>query len=58
MQRIYIAASRGRDSLNPTDRSHSVQGFSVQRFEVNKGGGWSNALTTVGKDNLVYIEYG
>ncbi len=56
MQRIYIAASRGRNPMNPTDRTHSVQGFSVQRLEVNACG-WSNTLASVGKDNLVYIVY-
>lgn len=38
MRRICIAASRGRDPLHPTDRKHSVQGRSVQRFEINEGG--------------------
>lgn len=56
MRRIYIAASRGRDPLNPTDRKYSVRVRSEQRFEINMGG-WSNALTSVGKDNLVYIAY-
>lgn len=56
MRRVYIAASRGRDPQNPTDRKHSVRGRSEQRFEIN-GWGTSNALTSVGKDNLVLIAY-
>ena len=56
MRRVYIAASRGRDPQNPTDCKHSVRGRSEQRFEIN-GGGTSNALTSVGKDNLVLIAY-
>ena len=56
MRRVYIAASRGRDPQNPTDRKHLVRGRSEQRFEIN-GGGTSNALTSVGKDNLVLIAY-
>ena len=55
MRRIYIAASRGRDPLNPTDRKHSVKGRSEQRFRLM--GGTSNALTSVGKDNLVLMAY-
>lgn len=37
MRRVYIAASRGRDPQNPTDRKHSVRGRSEQRFEINGG---------------------
>lgn len=56
MRRIYIAASRGRDPDNPTDRKHSITGRVCQRLELN-GGGTSNAFTSVGKDNMVYMEY-
>ncbi len=56
MQGIYIAAMRGRDPLCPTDRSHPLAGKAVQRLEIN-GGGHCNALTSVGKDNLVFIDY-
>lgn len=55
-KRIRIAASRGRDPLHPTDRKHSVKGRSVQRLEINEYG-TSNALTSVGKDNLVLLIY-
>lgn len=55
-KRIRIAASRGRDPLHPTDRKHSVKGCSVQRLEINEYG-TSNALTSVGKDNLVLLIY-
>ena len=56
MRRVYIAASRGRDPLNPTDRKHSIQGCSAQRLEINICG-LSNTLSLVGKDNLVLIAY-
>lgn len=56
MRRIYIAAQRGRDPLHPTDRSRPSCGTFRQRLEVNWGG-WSNALTSVGKDNMIYTEY-
>lgn len=56
MRRVYIAAFRGRDLLHPTDRKHSVQGRSVQRMEINLER-TCNALTSVGKDNMLYIEY-
>lgn len=50
MLRFYIAAFRGRDSDNPTG------GRYCQRLEMNREG-TTNALTSVGKDNMVYIEY-
>jgi len=56
MYGVFIAASRGRDPLNPSDRKHSVKGRSEQRFEIN-GEGISNTLTSVGKDNLVLLAY-
>lgn len=56
MHRIHIAAFRGRDPDNPNDRKHSVLGRSEQRMEINWWG-TSNTITSVGKDNIVYIEY-
>ena len=56
MRRIYIAAQRGRDPLHPTDRSRPSRGTFRQRLEVNWEG-WSNALTSVGKDNMVFETY-
>lgn len=50
MLRFYIAAFRGRDSDSPTGRRY------CQRLEINVQG-ITNALTSVGKDNMVYIEY-
>jgi len=47
---ICIAASRGRNPENPSDRT--VGNPTVQRLEINKNG-ISNTLTTVQKDNYV-----
>lgn len=49
MLRIRIAAFRGRP-LNGDGYSN------IQRMEIN-GGGKTNTLTSVGKDNMVYIAY-
>lgn len=57
MQRIRIAALRGRDPLRPTDRRARLTGRAVQRLEANASGPWSNALTSVGKDNLLFAEW-
>lgn len=57
MQRVRIAAQRGRDPLSPTDRSRPLRGKAVQRLEVNLAGPWSNALTLVGKDNSLFLEW-
>lgn len=58
MQRVRIAAQRGRDPLPPpTDRSRPLRGKAVQRLEVNLAGPWSNALTLVGKDNSLFLEW-
>lgn len=46
----YIAASRGRNPDNPSDRTAGIE--LEQRLEV-KADGISNTLTTVLKDNLV-----
>lgn len=56
MRNIQIAAFRGRDPDNPSDRKHPSCGRFRQRMEIN-GGGTTNTLTSVGKDNMAYIEY-
>ena len=58
MLHFRIAAFRGRDPDNPSDRKHPSNGRFCQRMEINGGGGsTTNALTSVGKDNMVYVEY-
>lgn len=49
MLRIRIAAFRGRP-LNGDNRTN------IQHMEIN-GLGTTNVLTSVGKDNMVYIQY-
>lgn len=56
MRNIQITAFRGRDPDNLSDRKHPSCGRFRQRMEKN-GGGTTNTLTSVGKDNMVYIEY-
>ena len=51
-----IAAFRGRDPDNPSDRKHPSCGRFRQRMEINRGG-TTNTLTSVGKDNMVLIRY-
>lgn len=51
-----IVAFRGRASDNPSDRKHPSNGRFFQRMEINEGG-TTNTLTSVGKDNMVYLEY-
>lgn len=53
---IQIAAFRGRDPDNPSDRKHPSCGRFRQRMEINVLG-ITNTLTSVGKDNMAYIEY-
>ena len=50
MKRYLIAASRGRNPENPSDRT--TGSHVEQRLEVNKRG-VTNTLTSVQKDNLV-----
>lgn len=50
IKEYFIAASRGRDPLNPSDRRAGIS--TEQRLEINKKG-VSNTLTTVPKDNYV-----
>lgn len=47
---VVIAASRGRNPENPSSREAGLP--TVQMLEINESG-YSNTLTTVGKDNLV-----
>ena len=56
MLHFRIAALRGRDPDNPSDRKHPSCGRFRQRMEINVVG-TTNTLTSVGKDNMVYIEY-
>ena len=48
---VVIAASRGRDPKNPSDRKAGNSNLE-QRLEINKNG-TSNTITTVQKDNYV-----
>lgn len=51
MEEVKIAAMRGRNPDNPSERSKS-NGNYQQRLEVNENG-TSNTITSVQKDNLV-----
>lgn len=50
-----IMAMRGRNPDNPSDRKTHSNGTFVQRMEF--GGGISNTLTSVAKDNMVVEIY-
>jgi len=52
---VYIAASRGRDPENPSDRKHPSNGRFRQRLEI--GGGIANTITSVSKDNYILNQY-
>lgn len=56
MRNIQIAAFRGRDPDKPSDRKHPSCGRFRQCMEINRGG-TTYTLTSVGKDNMAYIEY-
>ena len=56
MINFHIAAFRGRDPDNPSDRKHPSNGRFRQRIEINMGG-TANTLTSVLKDNIVLITY-
>ena len=56
MLHFRIAAFRGRDPDNPSDRKHPSNGRFCQRMEINVLG-ITNTLTSVGKDNMVLITY-
>lgn len=50
-----ICALRGRDRDNPSFRGRSNARF-WQRFEIRRGG-YSNTITSVGKDNLLWVTW-
>lgn len=56
MLHFRIAAFRGRDPDNPSDRKHPSNGRFCQRMEINVLG-TTNTLTSVGKDNMLLITY-
>lgn len=56
MRNIQIVAFRGRDPNNPSDRRYPSNGRFRQRMEII-GERTINTLTSVGKDNMVDIEY-
>ena len=56
MLHFRIAAFRGRDPDNPSDRKHPSNVRFCQRMEINVLG-ITNTLTSVGKDNMVLITY-
>lgn len=56
MLHFHIAAFRGRDPDNPSDRKHPSNGRFRQRMEINQGC-TTNTLTSVTKDNIVFITY-
>lgn len=47
-----ICAFRGRDKFNPSFRGKANVNF-IQRLEV--GGRISNTITSVGKDNMLFL---
>lgn len=49
MLHFRIAAFRGRDPDNPSDRKHPSNGRFCQRMEINVGG-TTNTLPSVGKE--------
>lgn len=53
---IHIAASRGRIPVTAHCKKHATRGYYVLYLEVNMDG-TSNALTSVGKDNLALLTY-
>lgn len=56
MLHFRIADFRGRDTVNPSDRKHPSNGRFIQRIEINMLG-ITNTLTSVTKDNMIYIRY-
>lgn len=55
MKEARIMAMRGRNPADPSDRKTHSNGTFVQRAEL--GGGISNTLTSVAKDNYVVEIY-
>lgn len=56
MRNFQIVAFRGRDPNNPSARRYPSNGRFSQRMEII-GERTINTLTSVGKDNMVDIEY-
>ena len=49
--KVLIVASRGRNPDKPTSRIAGLP--TEQRLEIQRGGGYTNTITSVQKDNLV-----
>ena len=56
MRNSIVVASRGRNPDNPSDRKTKSNGTFVQMLETIVGGGKTNTLSTVDKDNWI-LEY-
>ena len=56
MRNFQIVSFRGRNPNNPSDRRYPSNGRFRQRMEII-GERTINTLTSVGKDNMLYIEY-
>lgn len=54
MRNSIVVASRGRNPDNPSDRKTKSNGTFVQMLE-SLGGGKTNTLSTVDKDNWILI---
>lgn len=54
MKNSIVVASRGRNPDNPGDRKTKSNGTFVQMLEL-LGGGKTNTLSTVEKDNWILI---
>lgn len=55
MKNSIVVASRGRNTDNPSDRKTKSNGTFVQKLEPLGGGGKTNTLSTVDKDNWILI---
>ena len=56
MRNSIVVASRGRNPDNPSDRKTKSNGTFVQMLETLWGGGGkTNTLSTVDKDNWILI---
>ena len=55
MKNSIVVASRGRNPDNPSDRKTKSNGTFVQMLEPLGGGGKTNTLSTVDKDNWILI---
>ena len=54
MKNSIVVASRGRNPDNPSDRKTKSNGTFVQMLEP-AGGGKTNTISTVDKDNWILI---